>query len=172
VSLEDLGNIGEFVAAIGVIASLIYLAVQIRQNTAQLVQNADEFRISFRQHQQKLAVDFNNMIFSNRDVGELIARARSDWDSLDVADRHRWNAFLNSFLRVHEARHQFEAEGLGVMEEPVGLRYFLDVPAVRDFWREIRGMYESSFRDYIDSMVSEIEGGEDPGEAVKREVSA
>ena len=33
-SLEDLGNIGEFVAAIGVIISLIYLAVQIRQNTS------------------------------------------------------------------------------------------------------------------------------------------
>ena len=32
-SLEDLGNIGELVAAIGVIASLIYLAIQIRQNT-------------------------------------------------------------------------------------------------------------------------------------------
>jgi hypothetical protein len=35
-SLEDLGNIGEFVAAVGVIASLIYLAVQIRQNTDSL----------------------------------------------------------------------------------------------------------------------------------------
>jgi hypothetical protein len=32
-SLEDLGNIGEFVAAAAVIVSLIYLAMQIRQNT-------------------------------------------------------------------------------------------------------------------------------------------
>ena len=35
-TLEDLGNLGEFVAAIGVIASLVYLALQIRQNTASL----------------------------------------------------------------------------------------------------------------------------------------
>jgi hypothetical protein len=35
-SLEDLGNIGEFVAAAAVIVSLIYLAVQIRQNTKSL----------------------------------------------------------------------------------------------------------------------------------------
>ena len=35
-TLQDLGNIGEFIAAIGVIASLIYLAVQIRQNTRTL----------------------------------------------------------------------------------------------------------------------------------------
>ena len=32
-NLEDLGNLGEFLAAIGVIVSLIYLALQIRQNT-------------------------------------------------------------------------------------------------------------------------------------------
>ena len=33
-SLEDLGNIGEFVGAMAVVFSLIYLAIQIRQNTA------------------------------------------------------------------------------------------------------------------------------------------
>ena len=35
-SLEDLGNIGEFVAAVAVVVSLIYLAVQIRDNTRSL----------------------------------------------------------------------------------------------------------------------------------------
>ena len=30
-SLEDLGNIGEFVAAVAVVISLVYLAIQIRQ---------------------------------------------------------------------------------------------------------------------------------------------
>ena len=33
VTLEDLGNVGEFVAAIATLITLIYLAVQIRQNT-------------------------------------------------------------------------------------------------------------------------------------------
>ena len=32
-TLEDLGNLGELVGAIGVVASFIYLAVQIRQNS-------------------------------------------------------------------------------------------------------------------------------------------
>jgi len=35
VTLQDLGNIGEFVAAIGVIVSLIYLAIQIRHGARQ-----------------------------------------------------------------------------------------------------------------------------------------
>ena len=34
--LEALGNIGDFVGGIAVIATLVYLAVQVRQNTQQL----------------------------------------------------------------------------------------------------------------------------------------
>lgn len=34
--LENLGNIGDFLGGIGVVITLVYLAVQIRQNTRQL----------------------------------------------------------------------------------------------------------------------------------------
>lgn len=33
-SIQDLGSIGEFIAAIATILTLVYLALQIRQNTA------------------------------------------------------------------------------------------------------------------------------------------
>ena len=32
-TLEDLGNVGEFTAAIATLVTLVYLALQIRQNT-------------------------------------------------------------------------------------------------------------------------------------------
>jgi len=35
-TLDDLGNLSEFIGAIAVVISLIYLAIQIRQNTAQM----------------------------------------------------------------------------------------------------------------------------------------
>ena len=41
-TLEDLGNLGEFLGAIGVIASLVYLAVQIRQNTRAVNSNTSQ----------------------------------------------------------------------------------------------------------------------------------
>ena len=34
VTIQDLGSIGEFVAAIATVATLVYLAIQIRSNTA------------------------------------------------------------------------------------------------------------------------------------------
>ena len=33
-TLEDLGNLGEFLGSLAVVASFIYLAIQVRQNTA------------------------------------------------------------------------------------------------------------------------------------------
>lgn len=40
-SLEALGNIGDFVGGVAVVVTLIYLAVQIRQNTRQVHQSVE-----------------------------------------------------------------------------------------------------------------------------------
>ena len=45
-TLADLGNLGEFVGALGVVAALVYLAFQIRQNTRQLRNNARAIRLA------------------------------------------------------------------------------------------------------------------------------
>ena len=38
-NIMELGALGEFVGSIGVIVTLVYLAIQIRQNTSQQKQN-------------------------------------------------------------------------------------------------------------------------------------
>lgn len=43
-TLEDLGNLGEFLGAIGVIVTLVYLAVQVRQNTRMMRANVRQAR--------------------------------------------------------------------------------------------------------------------------------
>ena len=46
VTLEDLGNIGEFVAAIAVVVSLVYLAIQIRDGARQTEHNTRALNLS------------------------------------------------------------------------------------------------------------------------------
>jgi hypothetical protein len=51
VNLDALGNIGDFVGGIAVIATLIYLAVQVRQNTSALrTASRQEIVSGFREH--------------------------------------------------------------------------------------------------------------------------
>ena len=44
-TLQDLGNIGELVGGFAVVISLIYLAIQVRQNTQQMQENSRVSRL-------------------------------------------------------------------------------------------------------------------------------
>ena len=39
-TIQDLGSIGEFVAALATLVALVYVALQIRQNTTQIKENS------------------------------------------------------------------------------------------------------------------------------------
>ena len=43
-NIMELGALGEFVGSVGVIATLVYLAVQIRQNSRQISENVKSLR--------------------------------------------------------------------------------------------------------------------------------
>ena len=58
-SLEDLGNIGEFVAAVAVLVSIIYLALQIRANT--IVTKAESQRGAAALRMQALTIPASNV---------------------------------------------------------------------------------------------------------------
>ena len=45
-TIQDLGAIGELIASVGVVVSLIYLAVQVRQNTRGIRTSAHQHIIS------------------------------------------------------------------------------------------------------------------------------
>ena len=67
-TLSDLGNIGEFVGAIGVIASLIYVGLEVRRNTKALSAQAHETVVSgymdsiqvFSAHAETVAKSFQS----------------------------------------------------------------------------------------------------------------
>ena len=49
-TLSDIGNIAEAIGAIAVVASLVYLAIQIRQNTAQIQHNSMLSRLTLQEN--------------------------------------------------------------------------------------------------------------------------
>ena len=74
-SLEDLGNIGEFVGAIAVVFSLIYLAFNIRQNTRQL-------------SQRQVGVDHTPLLLGALTL-EIEGRERKRYNSAIILDAER-----------------------------------------------------------------------------------
>ena len=77
-NLDALGNLGDFIGGIGVLATLIYLAYQIRQNTASVQQSnriaIANTEISVRGGYGSLA----RMVIENADVAAAFVQAQSE----------------------------------------------------------------------------------------------
>ena len=75
-SAQLLGNFGEFFGAIAVLVTLIYLVVQIRQNTASVVTATYESMVSG-------VTDINLVVVGNSELASILVRGGRDPDSLD-----------------------------------------------------------------------------------------
>jgi hypothetical protein len=109
-SLEDLGNIGEFVAAVAVVVSLIYLAVQIRQNTRQVDVNTSTLTCSAFDQAVQCFSRFRDPMIRNRDIAELYLKGLRDADALDEPDLFRFRQILMDLFLGFFAEYQ-QAEG-------------------------------------------------------------
>ena len=136
-TLEALGNIGEFLGGIGVVVTLAYLAVQIRKNT-QSVRSAalDSISTSISEFMDKVAQD--------PALTKLWFDGLSGTIELSETDNRRFNLLLISLIRRWEnAFHQSQA---GVLESAswsgmrVGITIALSSPGAQAWWNRSRGL--------------------------------
>jgi len=91
---EAIGAIGEVVGALGVVATLGYLAIQIRtQNNESKLNAVHEILVGFRESLQS---------FSSGDLVEVFAKANEDYDSLTKAETLKLLSGLIPMLRLWE----------------------------------------------------------------------
>jgi hypothetical protein len=91
-TLEALGNLGEFVGAVGVVVSLVYLGLQLRQNTSSV--RASSFN-SMIQNSIRLL----EHTFADSEFAGLLARAERDPADLSLEERVRWDAYMTAVFR-------------------------------------------------------------------------
>ena len=89
--LQALGNIGEFVGAIGVVASLLYLARQIRQ--ARVTANAQYFRDSTAAYRE-----ISLLISSNEEVARIWRVGCDDLSGLNELELQRFTFLIGEML--------------------------------------------------------------------------
>jgi hypothetical protein len=92
IALEALGNIGEFVGAIGVVISLVYLTQQMRQNTNSV--RAASFNSMVQNSIRLLEPSFRDPEFA-----AFLDRAERDPSSLTAEEKMRWDAYMTAVFR-------------------------------------------------------------------------
>jgi len=81
-TLEQVAFVGEIIASIAVIASLVYVARRVGQNTAMM-------RVKAASERLQREFDIASPMIQNRDIAEIWVTAASDFDSLDNVDKER-----------------------------------------------------------------------------------
>jgi hypothetical protein len=147
VTIQDLGSIGELIAAVATLATLAYLAVQIRANTRAV-------RSESRRSEIQALAAIAQPLIADADVARLFNAGLADLASLGPEDQTRFYLLLGSFVGADAA--VFDEVRLGVASsEALGpraanLRAFLGSPGGRAYWQQFRGRYPQSFQDFVD----------------------
>ena len=130
-SIQELGSLGELVGGLAVIVSLLYLAVQVRQNTKTArASNYESVLNGLR--------EFHALLAQDGELTDIYMRGTADLASLDPRDRVRFNMLLyNAFTNYGVALYFHEQ---GTIEERL-LRFFeegflsmLRLPGALEWW--------------------------------------
>ena len=143
-NLQELGNIGEFIGGLAVIASLIYLAVQIRQNTKSV-------RLQVEQAIKRDSFDLRRSSIENPEIMDLFTRSISDLGSLSTAERIRVNLLCAS--TVEHLQHLFFLRNQGLVHwgsQEKSLRGYLALEPFRQWWSSGREILRPDFVEYVE----------------------
>ena len=125
----DLNQSISIFANIGVIVGLIFLAYEVRQNTAQMRADAG--------YSINEAVDaLNSSIYQDKDFAALLLRAEQSFNELEPLDQSRIVAFYFSELNLADYISKLESEGMSDLHfDYVGFKVeqFSDMPGRREF---------------------------------------
>ena len=150
--IETLGNLGSFIGGFGVVISVIYLAVQIRQNTKSLSSAA------YQQIVTSIS-DWSREVAMDSETVRIVSSGISDDGNLTPAELAQFDLLMVSLLRNYENVHfQYlsgalpESSWLGWSSRILGT---LNNPGSLGWWRRQQGAYSPSFQQFVDQGIGQ-----------------
>jgi hypothetical protein len=99
---DAIGAIAELLGAVGVIASLVYLATQIRQSRDQMSQNTKAMKAGAYQQASDGLSHTINIAVSTPGFPRIFRSALSNLEGLDEDDRFQFAFWLNNLMRDYD----------------------------------------------------------------------
>ena len=159
-SWQDLGSIGELISAIAVVASLVYLAYQIRQNTSQIDQNTKAVRAAATDSSISHAMAVRQTIIENEDVARIFQAGAADPETLSEEEllRYRltlYNAVVSMANIFSQSRFAELSPEMWDAQIPT-IQRTLSTKGGRWFWANYGREFETSFRQEVARILPEL----------------
>jgi len=151
----------EFVGQGAVVVSLVYVGVQVRQNTA-AIQTSTSQEVYQQNQEQAL------LVLESAEVAAILLQADQDLAALSPVDSVRYGRWLNVTLNLYEAVYANALQG--TMEAAMAAGWLDDMwelrctPGMEDYWERRRSSYHRTFQAALDSAFAVGScPGQDPG---------
>ncbi len=148
-NIQDYGAIGEIVGGIAVIATLLYLSIQIRQS------NISTHRNMYAQAATAIS-DYWLTLAQNPELYELFVTLLRFPERLEEQELERGYLVLDSYLSLMESyylhNNEYE-ERLSQERWERILKRLLNSPGGKSYWPRRLGAFHEEFANYIESII-------------------
>ncbi len=153
ITLEQASFIAEIAGVLAIVISLVYLALQVGQNT----------RTTRLESVHAISTEFNNfydMLASSRELSDIWYRGMFDFHSLDTTEQVRYTLVVTRAMRTwHEQYFQWRE---GVMDAEFWqswqalLSDVMQYPGFQEVWTQRKHHYSEGFQSVVDTVVAEL----------------
>jgi len=151
-TLQSLAYIGEIIGAVVVVLSLVYLAVQVRQNTeAQRTEN-------YAHALERLAT-FQSMLSTGSEISIIFSKGLADSSNLTAQEKLRFNWSMYEAFGAFE--FMFHAARKKSIDEEIWSRWskaiawYLTFPGVHKWWIIRPLPFTDSFSLFVESLLKD-----------------
>lgn len=151
---EMLAAIGQLAAVLVGIPSLIYLAVQIREQTKERRQSAvNALTVQWG--------DLTKTLHDSAEFGSIYLSGLQSFEKLDAIAKLRFSAFFNRFLKNFQAMYFAHQDGIltdqiwGEIERTMA--DLLGYPGLQEWWKTRRHWHTEEFAGVVDAIIAKGE---------------
>lgn len=145
---DAIGAIGELTGALAVVISVIYLAIQIRDNTRSSM-------VTIVQDTIDAFSDLDRLVASTPDLAHIILRGRVAISNLSPEELLRFECYYSMTFQVLEGWYTGSRGGRKVSKDQVEvthtiLKNHFRNPGVRESWKRSKDEYPKGFSNWVD----------------------
>jgi hypothetical protein len=148
-SLGEITNLAEIIGTVAIVVSLIFVGLQIRQNTDQIEARSYETGLHFIQ-----AV---NDLTATPESTDLVIRGLNDFESLPQSDKAQFDSKLADLTNDFLVARQFYLQGNLSADEFAGfdrvMAQMLRSPGAEQWWATVRSVFPQKYQELFDDVI-------------------
>ena len=143
---DAVAAIAELAGAVAVVATLVYLSIQLRQNSALL-------KASLATASRESTNQLTGLLAADREALRVFYAGIENRDELPQLDRQHFDAMMSLYVEALLQSYQQDfSEGLQRAD------WMLKKPGFIGFWQMYDGLYAEGFSEYITNRIKLMNG--------------